>query len=135
MLRASTDGTRVVPSTAPRSPRPAPEVRSEPPSEVRQAPCPARRALRQPDRLQVHQYPDDPGEEVDRRADLLRGDGPRGVAHRAAGCEHLQAGAPEHQAGRGGEEPPCWWRYLPGAGRGSPRASHGAGDALAHELL
>ena len=69
------------------------EVRSEPPQKRRKAHHPAGCALRQPDRLEVHQRPDVPGQEVHGRAHLLRRDGPRREPHEPAGREHLQAGA------------------------------------------
>ncbi|CAA9347670.1 MAG: SSU ribosomal protein S7p (S5e), partial [uncultured Gemmatimonadaceae bacterium] len=107
----------------------------EPPQACSEAHHPPGCALRQPDCLEVHQRADAPGEEVHRGAHLLRRDGPRRGARRAARRERLQAGAQQPQAGGRGEEPPRGRRHLPGAGRGAPRSPHGARDALAHQLL
>ena len=98
-------------------------------------PVPPDRALRQPDRLEVHQRPDVSGQEGDGRAHLLRRDGHRRGAHEPARRERLQAGAHQPQAGRRGEEPPRRWRDVPGAGRSPSRSPHRAGHALAHLLL
>ena len=81
---------------------------------------------------QVHQRPDDPGQEVHRRRHLLQRHGHRRSEDQPAGRDRLQAGAQQPQAGRGSEEPPRRWCHVSGAGRSASGSSHGAGHALAH---
>src|SRR4029450_8864839 len=123
-------------STAPRDPRAAPpEVRSEPSKEVGEEPGSARCALRPPARLEVHHRLDAAGQEVDRRARVLRRDGHGRIPYESAWRERVQAGAREPEARGRSEEPPCRWRHVPGPGRSAPRASYRACHALADQLF
>ena len=87
------------------APRPR-EVRSEPPQQGGQAPGPARSALRQPDRLEVHQQPDVRGQEERRPSASSTAHGPVEERTEPAGRDGLQAGGEQRQADRRGEEPP-----------------------------